>query len=66
MLEIFTVACFIIAVISVLLTLITVLSDILSGFRFDNSPDVALFFFTMFALTAACGIILVTIGGIFV
>ena len=66
MLEIFIVACFIIAAISVLLTLITVLIDILSGFRFDNSPDVALFFFTMFALTAVCGIILVTIGGIFV
>lgn len=66
MLNMLAVACFIIATISVLVTLMITLVDILSGFRFDNLPDVALFFYTMFALTAVCGIILVTIGGLFV
>lgn len=60
------VVCFIIVTISVLATLMIILVDILSGFRFDNLPSVALFFFTMFALAAVCGIILVTIGGMIV
>jgi hypothetical protein len=66
MLNKLAVACFIIATISVLATLMIILVDILSGFRFDNLPAVALFLFAMFALTAACGIILVTIGGMIV
>lgn len=66
MLNKLAVLCFIIATISILATLMIIFVDILSGFRFDNSPAVALFFFTMFALTAVCGIILAIIGGMIV